>query len=807
MASEEEETLLPYAVRARQQEARRAQVLAKRQAEREERRAQRQQRVALNSARDSYDPSAVARRRQEAIEHARRRKVAEANIGQYGPARQHREERRREDVSRSSSDESPPPPPTPPLSPLPTRDTTRRFFENARNDVVIFRSGRCVTKPSTEVPEVDEEAERKIKDADEIFRAMLRGVDGVQPSDRPSWNDDTEPVRRPPPPRRRRIDATKHPGEKKCVNARCRLPAEEKHLEEPLAPPEANEARRREALAAEEERRRKEPQRLPRRKHALRQHNTHGIATKRPPLCVRREREQRRRAAEAADEPETRRCLDKRTARLRYARHFAAAVAAYRARALSPPSSRPPLEQVNEAARVVVRVRPLLAHEEARGEFVAVSPDIAPHWVTVHECTMHADMMRLLHAARQFPCSAALGAGVDEDAVFECAARPGVDAAFLHGKPAALFMFGQTGSGKTYSMSNIEQRLATTLFDGETGRADNVVGVRYFEIRGKKAFDLLSNHGPDCEPPEIRLVDEASSCRTEGATVCRPRCSSELLEALDLGRALRSTAATDVNGGSSRSHAVCRLDLRNGGSLTLVDCAGSERSHDSLYHDAQRRRESAEINQSIYALKECIRAHNNIKRWRAAPSGAAHKKPAPPPFRSSALTRVLREALESDAAHLCVLATVSPAATDAEHSISTLRTVCELAGASPKLMERCASSPTEVPRLPVEIFNNCAPASADKKSAFCLPKNWPASRLAAFVQKFDARAAQRILATKIDGNNVVRMSHLAVAAALTDADSTRATKIIYALRDETARVDRIRYQARTRRKEAARNKR
>ena len=44
-------------------------------------------------------------------------------------------------------------------------------------------------------------------------------------------------------------------------------------------------------------------------------------------------------------------------------------------------------------------------------------------------------------------------------------------------------------------------------------------------------------------------------------------------------------------------------------------CVG-HRSHDSMYHDAQRRKESAEINQSIYALKGCIRAANAARKWR-----------------------------------------------------------------------------------------------------------------------------------------------------------------------------------------------
>ena len=45
------------------------------------------------------------------------------------------------------------------------------------------------------------------------------------------------------------------------------------------------------------------------------------------------------------------------------------------------------------------------------------------------------------------------------------------------------------------------------------------------------------------------------------------------------------------------------------GVLQLVDLAGSEHRIDSSEHDAARRKECAQINSSLSALKECIRAH------------------------------------------------------------------------------------------------------------------------------------------------------------------------------------------------------
>lgn len=123
---------------------------------------------------------------------------------------------------------------------------------------------------------------------------------------------------------------------------------------------------------------------------------------------------------------------------------------------------------------------------------------------------------------------------------------------------------------------------------------------------------------------------------------------------------------------SSRSHFVARLFV-GGLAFTLVDLAGSERKKDSDAHTKARQQEGAEINASLHALKECIRAQG--KAWA--------------PYRNSPLTRVLQESLaptgSRECAKLAVIATVSPAATDIEHSISTLQVAHMLSGRAEKI--------------------------------------------------------------------------------------------------------------------------
>lgn len=106
------------------------------------------------------------------------------------------------------------------------------------------------------------------------------------------------------------------------------------------------------------------------------------------------------------------------------------------------------------------------------------------------------------------------------------------------------------------------------------------------------------------------------------------------------------------------------------GKIVLVDLAGSERAAETLSDDKATRIEGAEINKSLLALKECIRALD---------SGASHT-----PFRGSKLTQVLRDGLVSDTSRAVMIAAASPSAGCAEHTLNTLRYADRLKGISGK---------------------------------------------------------------------------------------------------------------------------
>lgn len=96
------------------------------------------------------------------------------------------------------------------------------------------------------------------------------------------------------------------------------------------------------------------------------------------------------------------------------------------------------------------------------------------------------------------------------------------------------------------------------------------------------------------------------------------------------------------------------------GKLSFIDLAGSERGADVVDQNKQTRFDGAEINKSLLALKECIRALDQNKNHT--------------PFRGSKLTLVLKDSFVGNCKTV-MIGNFSPSNQSSEHTLNTLRYV------------------------------------------------------------------------------------------------------------------------------------
>jgi len=314
---------------------------------------------------------------------------------------------------------------------------------------------------------------------------------------------------------------------------------------------------------------------------------------------------------------------------------------------------------------VCVRKRPLLDFELLSGDWDAVEmPDQAT--VLCHDGKLSRSGRQLLMNHRRYVLDRAWSAMTSTETIYADSVQPLAQAA-LAGSSSTLLCMGQTGTGKTHTICGVIDCLSKEL----SARQEDIE-VEFFEIYGKKCLDLLA------ERKEVHLRSDAEGqVHVRGQRIVRLSAGAGLLDLINEALRLRASEETERNAASSRSHAICTLRFLNGesseasksGVLRLVDLAGSERNFETTKMTAAQHRESAEINASLMALKDCFRAHAALQRGEKV-----HM-----PFRSSRLTRVLRDCFVDLEHRTVVIATVSPSACDVIHSVNTLRHATMLA--------------------------------------------------------------------------------------------------------------------------------
>ena len=313
---------------------------------------------------------------------------------------------------------------------------------------------------------------------------------------------------------------------------------------------------------------------------------------------------------------------------------------------------------------VIVRKRPIFQKEINNGEIDCIS--VLNPRVYIHECKIQIDGITKYLEDHEFYFDGTFGENDNTLDIYNVTLSPMIDL-ILHQGIVTCFAYGQTGSGKTYTMKGLEKEAIDDLYK-QSEKMGNIFDfyISFFEIYRGSLYDLLNNKN------KVEILDDKNGKVHIYGLYNQIADSPEMMHhIIDSANAIRTTHNTITNETSSRSHAICNIVIKLKGSdeeygkLSLVDLAGSERAQETQSNDKERRAEGAEINKSLLALKECIRALDEKKT-----NPDQHV-----PFRASKLTHVLRDSFvsKSDKSRIIMISCIMPSYKSCNHSLNTLR--------------------------------------------------------------------------------------------------------------------------------------
>ena len=324
--------------------------------------------------------------------------------------------------------------------------------------------------------------------------------------------------------------------------------------------------------------------------------------------------------------------------------------------------SRIPSYQSIPKIRVIVRKRPLSKKELSKNDQDVV--EIRNNrQVVVKELKVKVDLTKYIEE-HSFNFDLAFDETVSNEQIYLQTVRPMIEAAF-HKIKVTCFAYGQTGSGKTFTMMGNRRQIPGlyllavydifTLLQNYKGYS---IWVSFYEIYCGKLFDLLNER----KILTAREDGKQNIC-IAGLTEKNAEDINILMQIIEYGLNIRTVGITGANADSSRSHGIIQIkikdyNMKDYGKISFIDLAGSERAADTIDVNKQTKFDGAEINKSLLALKECIRALDQDKKHT--------------PFRGSKLTLVLRDSFIGNCKTL-MIANISPALGCSEHTLNTLR--------------------------------------------------------------------------------------------------------------------------------------
>ncbi|XP_034541492.1 kinesin-like protein KIF21A isoform X5 [Notolabrus celidotus] len=394
--------------------------------------------------------------------------------------------------------------------------------------------------------------------------------------------------------------------------------------------------------------------------------------------------------------------------------------------------------QDESTVRVALRIRPQLAREKIEG---------------CHICTyvMPGEPQVILGKDKSFTYDYMFDMDSQQDSIYTSCTEKLIEGCF-EGYNATVFAYGQTGSGKTYTMGtgfdvNISEeelgiipRAVHHLFKGieerreaaqEQGRPvpEFKINAQFLELYNEEVLDLFDSTRDMKQKSLIKIHEDATGgIYTVGVTTRTVSSAAEMMQCLKLGALSRTTASTQMNVQSSRSHAiftihlcqvrVCASDnqdtetdnrVSNGNSemdeyetLTakfhFVDLAGSERLK-RTGATGDRAKEGISINCGLLALGNVISA-----------LGDRSKRSSHVPYRDSKLTRLLQDSLGGNS-QTVMIACISPSDRDFMETLNTLKYANRARNIKNKVMvnqdkasQQISVLRTEIARLQIELM-------------------------------------------------------------------------------------------------------
>ncbi|TKC35329.1 hypothetical protein EI555_017924 [Monodon monoceros] len=355
------------------------------------------------------------------------------------------------------------------------------------------------------------------------------------------------------------------------------------------------------------------------------------------------------------------------------------------------------------SVRVAVRIRPQLAKERIEGCHICTS-------VTPGEPQV------FLGKDKAFTFDYVFDIDSQQEQIYTQCIEKLIEGCF-EGYNATVFAYGQTGAGKTYTMGtgfdvniieeeqgiisravkhlfkSIEEKKHTSIKNG-LPPPDFKVNAQFLELYNEEVLDLFdTTRDIDAKNKKsnIRIhEDSAGGIYTVGVTTRTVITESEMMQCLKLGALSRTTASTQMNVQSSRSHAIFTIHLcqtrmcpqidaesatdnkvisessqmNEFETLTakfhFVDLAGSERLK-RTGATGERAKEGISINCGLLALGNVISA-----------LGDKSKRATHVPYRDSKLTRLLQDSLGGNSQTI-MIACVSPSDRDFMETLNTLK--------------------------------------------------------------------------------------------------------------------------------------